>query len=158
MKSKTCPNKQSKLFFGDFQFEIKENYSCSSSVFLFSCLVVFEENVNNSNCDVSFFPSSLANCDSSNVFFSFLSLSTLQSTTISLIINSPSKPVKVQTATKLSIRFVTLCDKSESLLSVVVDTNTIAKGFQEREKSDFRVRSCLRRARKMSKGCTRRCV
>lgn len=38
-----------------------------------------------------------------------------QSQAISLIINSASKPAKLQTATKLSIHFVTLRDKSEQM-------------------------------------------
>lgn len=48
---------------------------------------------------------------------------------ISLIINLPSKPVKVQTATKLSIPFVTLHDKSESLRAgEILHTKTTVKG------------------------------
>lgn len=55
MKSKTCPNKQFQLFFGDFQFEINENCSCST-FFLPAAFLLFSpgENVNKSNCDVSF--------------------------------------------------------------------------------------------------------
>lgn len=41
----TCPNKQSELFFGDFQFGIKEKFPAP---------VFISENVNNSNCDVCF--------------------------------------------------------------------------------------------------------